>query len=179
MCEGPDRKIILIGYRCTGKTAIGKKLAVRLGLPFIDTDALVEAEARLTIREMIAEKGWANFREKEREAIRSLAVLAKSVVATGGGAVMDESNAALLKQEGVLIWLVAGEETILQRMRGDAVTFDQRPPLFSGDMGKEIAVNLAMRTPLYRRLADFTVATDVAGIDECVHNIECLLTKQG
>ncbi len=178
MAEGHDRKIILIGYRCTGKTSIGKKLAARMGLSFIDTDALVEEKSGLTIREMITEKGWDFFREKEREAIQGLTVLGKSVIATGGGAVLDERNAAILKQEGVLIWLVAGEETILQRMRGDTVTLDQRPPLSSDNLSKEIAATLAERTPLYRRLADFTVDTDVAGIEECIHNIAHLLTKQ-
>lgn len=179
MSEGPDRKIILIGYRCTGKTVIGKKLAARLGIPFIDTDALVEEKAGLTIREMITEKGWDFFRKKEREAIQGLTARAKSVVATGGGAVLDEGNTVLLKQEGVLIWLVAGEETILQRMRGDAVTLDQRPPLSSYDLRKEIAATLAMRTPVYRRLADFTIDTGATGIEECVYKIEQLLTGQG
>ncbi|MFZ3115478.1 MAG: shikimate kinase [Syntrophales bacterium] len=179
MAEGPERKIILIGYRCTGKTTIGKELADRLGLNFIDTDVLAEAKAGMTIQEMISKKGWDFFREKEREAIRTLNALGKSVVATGGGAILDESNAVFLKKEGVLIWLVAGEETILKRMRGDAVTFSQRPPLSSDELSNEIATTVAMRTPLYRRLADFTVNTDAAGIAECVHNIEQMLLEQG
>lgn len=177
MAEGKERKIILIGYRCTGKTAIGKKLAAGLGLPFVDTDALVEEKNGLTIREMIAAKGWDFFREKEREAIQGLTALAKSVVATGGGVVLDERNAALLQKEGVLIWLVAGEETIYQRMCGDDVTLNRRPPLTNDDLRKEIAATLAVRTPLYRRLADITVDTEAAGIEESVHIIKQSLTK--
>ena len=179
MNEGADRQIILIGYRCTGKTAIGKKLAVRLGLPFIDTDALVEEENGLTIREMVAEKGWECFREKEREAIRSLAGRCQSVVATGGGVVLDERNAAFLKNAGVIIWLAAGEDTICRRMRRDAATLAQRPPLSSGDLQTEIAATLAERTPFYRRLADFTVVTDAAGLEECAQRIEEFLTEHG
>ncbi len=179
MAEGFERKIVLIGYRCTGKTSLGKRLALRLGLPFIDTDALVEEKAGKTIREIIAESGWAFFREREREAIRGLSALRRSVIATGGGAVLDEENAALLKKEGVLIWLVADEETILRRMRRDAATGGQRPPLSSDDLRKEITDTLALRTPIYKRLADLTVATDVAGIDECVANILQAVTNKG
>ena len=68
MPEGSERKIVLIGYRCTGKTSLGKRLALRLGLPFIDTDTLGEQRAGKTIREIVAESGWAFFREREREA---------------------------------------------------------------------------------------------------------------
>ncbi len=92
---------------------------------------------------------------------------------------LDEGNAALLKKEGVLIWLVAGEETILKRMRRDAATAGQRPPLSSGDLRKEITDTLATRTPIYRRLADLTVATDMLGIDECVANILQALSNKG
>lgn len=179
MLEEAERKIILIGYRCTGKTVIGRQLAARLGLPFIDTDALVEANAGQTIREMIAAKGWDVFRENEREAIQGLAALGKCVIATGGGAVLDERTAAFLKNEGVLIWLKAGEETIYQRLRDDAVTVDQRPALSSYGLRKEIAALLTAREPVYSRLADIAIDTDADGIEECVAKILNLLTEAG
>lgn len=169
--RGGENKIILIGYRGTGKTSIGKRLAERLHLSFVDTDRLVEEAAGKTIREIIGEGGWVSFRKKEREAIKALTSLPKSVIATGGGAVMDEENAALLKKEGVLIWLTAGVEIILQRLDADAATTDQRPPLSHDDLRKEVADTLAVRTPVYRRLADFSIDTGASGIDASVERI--------
>jgi shikimate kinase len=166
-----DAKIILIGYRCTGKTTVGKGLAARLGIPFIDTDTLVEKAAGKTIREMTEESGWPFFRAKEREAIKSLISLGKSVVAPGGGAVMDEENAALLKKEGIMIWLMASEKTILQRMTSDAATFSQRPRFSNQELQEEIRETLSVRTPIYSSLADFSVDTDVLNIDEVIDRI--------
>ena len=133
-----DMKIILIGYRCTGKTTVGKGLAERLGIPFIDTDLLVEKATGKTIREMTEERGWPFFREKEREAIKSLTALGKSVIAPGGGAVLDERNAALLKKEGILIWFVADEKTTMERMLADAASASQRPRFSSRKLREEL-----------------------------------------
>ena len=172
-----DMKIILIGYRCTGKTTVGKGLAERLGIPFIDTDLLVEKATGKTIREITEERGWPFFREKEREAIKSLTSLDKSVIAPGGGAVMDAENAALLKKEGILIWLVADEKTILERMLADAVTFSQRPRFSSQELREEVRETLYVRMPVYRRLADFSVDTDVLSIDEVIDRICSFLAE--
>jgi shikimate kinase len=171
-------KIILIGYRCTGKTAIGKRLAKRLGIPFIDTDKLVEEAAGKTIKMIIEESGWALFREKEQEAIKTLTFIGKSVIATGGGAVMDEGNAALLKKEGLVIWLVADEETIIKRMGADAATAGKRPPFSSQDLRKETRDTIAARTPIYRSLADFSIDTAANRIEECVGEIAHFLTNK-
>lgn len=168
-------KIILIGYRGTGKTSLGQRLAERLGIPFMDTDKLVEAATGKTISAMIEEGGWDFFRQREKDAIRNLTSLGKSVIATGGGAVLDEENAGILKKEGPLIWLVADEETILKRMLADAATVAQRPPLSTHALQKEINYTLTARTPVYRRLADFSIDTAVAGIDDCVGKILLLL----
>jgi len=169
----------LIGYRCTGKTSIGKRLAGRLGLPFVDTDELVEKGAGKTIREMVNVSGWAFFRRQEREAIKSLTSLDQSVIATGGGAVMIEDNAADLQKEGVLIWLAADEETIRKRMLADAATAEQRPSLSGEDLSREISETLAVRTPVYRRLADYVVDTGRAGIGESVEKIVEFLLSRG
>jgi len=174
-----ESKIILIGYRCTGKTSIGKRLAGRLGVPFIDTDRLVEAATGKTIKALIEAYGWVFFREKEREAITTLTSLEKSVIATGGGAVMDKENAAILKKEGLVIWLVADEDTILERMLADAATAEQRPSFSTDDLGKETRDTLSIRTPVYSRLADFSVDTGLSGIDESVSKILHFLTELG
>ncbi len=163
--------IILIGYRCTGKTSIGKRLAERLGIPFIDTDTLVEEAMGKTIREIIEESGWTFFREMEREAITTLTSRKKSVIATGGGAVMDQENAAVIRKEGVVIWLVADEKSILERLLADAATADRRPSFSTDDLRKETRETLAARTPVYQCLADFSLDTGVSGIDESVGKI--------
>jgi shikimate kinase len=172
-----DGNIILIGYRCTGKTTVGKRLAVRLNLPFIDTDELVEKAVGKTIREMIADRGWEYFRQQEQAAIRNLTAWGKSVIATGGGAVMDKGNAVLLKKEGILIWLVADEKTILERMRADPATAGQRPRFSPDDLTVEIRNTLAVRAPAYRRLADFALDTTIMNTEECVTGIELFLKE--
>ncbi len=168
---GREDKIILIGYRCTGKTSIGKRLAGRLALPFLDTDHLVEKKAGKSIRELVAEGGWAAFRKQEQEAIMTLTSLGKSVIATGGGSVMEGENAAILKEEGMLIWCRADAETIQQRMLADGATSDGRPPLSPHDLKREIEETLAERLPVYRGLADFTLDTGKTGIEESVEQI--------
>jgi shikimate kinase len=169
------RKIILIGYRCTGKTAVGKRLAERLNLPFIDTDGLVEKAAGKTIREMIEDEGWEFFRQREQVVIRNLTACGKSVIATGGGAVMDRGNAFLLKKEGILIWLTADEKTIRERMLADPATAGQRPRFSLDDLAVEIRNTLAVRTPVYRRLADLAIDTTAVGIQASVDRIQAFL----
>ncbi len=170
-----DSKIILIGYRCTGKTTVGKRLAERLNLPFVDTDALVEKAVGKTIREMIEDRGWEFFRQQEKETIRNLTAWGKSVIATGGGAVMDKGNAVFLKKEGILVWLVADEKTIRERMRADPVTAGQRPRFSPEDLAVEIRNTLAVRAPVYRRLADLAIDTTAMGAEACVDRIIAFL----
>jgi len=170
-----DNKIILIGYRCTGKTTVGTRLAERLILPFIDTDELVEKAAGKTIREMIEERGWEFFRQQERAAIRNLTARGKSVIATGGGAVMDKGNAAVLKKEGILVWLVADEKTIEDRMLADPATAGQRPRFSPVDLAVEIRNTLAVRAPVYRRLANLAIDTTALDAEACVDRIVAFL----
>jgi shikimate kinase len=85
-------KIIVIGYRCTGKTSVGKKIAERLGIPFNDTDEIIQSHTNKTIWEIVDEKGWDAFRAEERATIRKLSSLTDGVIAAGGGAVTDPEN---------------------------------------------------------------------------------------
>ncbi|MBN1662398.1 MAG: shikimate kinase [Deltaproteobacteria bacterium] len=164
-------KIVLIGYRCTGKSSIGKKLAQALALPFYDTDALIEAAAGMTIREMVDLEGWPCFRQRERECIQRVASSSDGVIATGGGAVMNPDNAAALKDKSVVVWLMADVDTILARLADDAATKDQRPPLSDADVRRETEKILEERTPVYRRLADTIIDTAVYGVDKAVEEI--------
>ncbi len=163
--------IVLIGYRGTGKSAVGRRLADKLRMPFYDTDELVERAAGMSIRDMIAEEGWVYFRKRESEVIRKLALLQRGVVATGGGAVMDQGNCDILKKYGLLIWLTAEVMTMVERMRDDATSKERRPSLLHDDTFRETEDVLKERLPLYRWLADFSLDTKGKNIDEIVNAV--------
>lgn len=170
--------VVLIGYRCTGKTSVGKRLAEKLRVPFYDTDDLIETAAGCTIREIVAQQGWSSFREREKEVIRTLAAGERRVIATGGGAVMDGENAEVLKRHGILIWLEADTETIVDRMCGDEESCSKRPSLTGEDICEETAEVLKMRTPVYSLLADFTVNTGEKGIGQITDEIHQFLKNR-
>lgn len=92
--------LFLIGYRCTGKTSVGRFLAGVLGWGFIDADSELVKEHDMTIREIVARWGWNDFREKERIIIKKLCTLDRYVVATGGGAVLNDENVEGMKKRG-------------------------------------------------------------------------------
>jgi len=176
--ELQNSNVILIGYRCTGKTSIGKVLAESLSLPFIDTDALVEKAIGTTIREMIEDRGWDFFRQQEKEAIGNLTGTGKSVIATGGGAVLDKDNAAFLKKHGFLIWLAADAKTIRERMLADPATVAQRPRFSREDLAVEVRSTLATREPVYRCLADLTIDTTAMAVEACADRIKAFLKQK-
>jgi shikimate kinase len=152
-------KIILIGYRCTGKTAVGKRLAERLDIPFYDTDDLIRQQTGKTIKELVDEKGWDGFRATERAVIKRLPSSADAIIAAGGGAVMDAENRKALKHHGLCVWLTADVRTIAERMRTDQASDDQRPPLSSDGLEQETAALLEQRRPIYQQVADFICDT--------------------
>lgn len=169
--------IILIGYRGTGKSAVGKRLAEKLQMPFYDTDELIEAATGRSIKEMVAENGWAYFRERERETVQRLAVLHRSVIATGGGVIMDEGNAAVLKKHGVLIWLSADVKTIVGRIQSENNDSKRRPSFSQEGIMKETEDVLNKRIPVYSQLADYSIDTTNKNIDEIVNSICQFLSR--
>jgi shikimate kinase len=171
-------KIILIGYRCTGKTSVGKRLAERLRIPFYDTDDLIQGHTGKTIGELVDEEGWDGFRTKEREIIKQLPLATDAVIAAGGGAIMDAENRDILKQSGLCVWLTADVNTILQRMRTDQASGATRPPLSSDGLERETVEILRQRTPIYRRLADFSVDTSGKKIEAISDEVCSMLACQ-
>ena len=168
-------KVVLIGYRCTGKTAAGTRLAERLGLPFFDTDAMIEAREGRTIPEIVAEEGWEFFRAREKEIIGGFSGMRDCVLAPGGGAVMDRGNLAVLKERGIVIWLVADEATIVSRMNADSLNGKRRPALLGVDSPAETILLLAERAPVYRSAADFSIDTSGKDIEVVVDEIcDCI-----
>jgi len=101
----PGRNIVLLGLMGAGKTAVGRLVAQRLARPLTDTDAMVEAQARMPIAEIFASEGERGFRRRESEVVRQASALRGQVIAVGGGAVLDPANVTHLRATGDLVWL--------------------------------------------------------------------------
>lgn len=172
--------IVLIGFRCTGKTAVGRALARRLGRPFIDADTYLQERAGKTIAEIFAEGGEPLFRRLEREVIAELARRDGVVLAAGGGAVLDEENVRNLRASGVTVRLTASLETILARLTEDEKTRTERPRLTDEeDMRREVERLLACREPFYRRASDITIDTEGKGVAEVAEEVLRALSARG
>ena len=153
-------KVILTGYRATGKSSIGKILADMLGYGFIDTDQAIEKRQGETIAEMVSRGGWDLFRCKEEDMLLELARSRNKVIATGGGSVMHENAWAKLRKNALVVWLTADVKTICQRLAADSDMDDQRPALTEMGTMNEIAMVLSERQPLYKKSSDLTINTE-------------------
>ncbi len=153
-------KVILTGFRATGKSSVGKTLAKRLGFDFVDTDKAIEMRQGETITEMVARGGWELFRSKEKEMLQELAVAGNVVIAAGGGAVMHEEAWAALRKDGLCVWLTASPEVICKRLTEDSATEGQRPSLTDMGTMDEIALVLKEREELYRKSSDLSLSTE-------------------
>lgn len=171
--------IVLIGYRCTGKTAVGKGLAQRLNLDFIDVDEYIETESSSSINEIVSKYGWDEFRRLEKKAIKRLSSMNRKVIAAGGGAVLDDENVRNLKKNGVVILLEAKPEAILDRMQSDKKTEGQRPGLTGKDPYSEIEEVLKDRQPFYKRAMDFSIDTTSKDVESIVTEIINKLETKG
>jgi shikimate kinase len=167
--------IYLIGYRCTGKSSVGRLLADRLGLHFIDTDELIVKRTGVSIAGYVAQNGWMAFRRQETAVLVETADTSGRVVATGGGIVLDPGNVALMKRTGRVVWLRAGSQTIRNRMAADGGSTVNRPSLTRQGSLAEIEAVLAEREPLYAAAADMVLDTD--GKDAAVVAAELLATS--
>lgn len=154
--------IVLIGYRCSGKTVVGKIIARNLSRDFYDTDTLIENNAGCSIEAIISRDGWEYFRETERQMVAAVAEKDDVVIATGGGVVMDEANMVNLRRKGLIVWLDAKMEVIEKRMAKDQQAGNTRPSLTGGDSLQEIKQVLDFRRPLYEKQA--TIAVDTSNL---------------
>jgi shikimate kinase len=152
--------IVLIGYRCSGKTAVGKFIAAELGKNLVDTDTLIEKEAGCSIETMISSKGWNYFRKIEKRLIAEVSEKKNLVIATGGGAVIDEENVKNLKRNSWIVWLDGKPEVLKERMERDRESGKTRPSLSGTDSLEEIVQVLSERKNLYQRACDYVVDTN-------------------
>lgn len=149
--------IVLIGYRGTGKSAVGALVAERLGLPYVAMDPLIVAKAGKTIPEIVEQQGWPAFRDLESEVARELAQRDNQVIDTGGGVIERPENIDALQANGCIIWLKASVPTIIARIQNDT----QRPSLTGGkSFTEEVTEVLERRTPKYRAAAQHEIDTD-------------------
>lgn len=149
---GP-RAVVLVGMMGSGKSSVGRRLATRLGLPFVDADTEIETAAGITIPEIFAQRGEADFRNGERRVIgRILTTRAPLVLATGGGAFMNAETRARIADLGISIWLKADPEVLMRRVRKNS----KRPLLQTADPEATLRRMLAEREPVYA-LADLTL----------------------
>jgi shikimate kinase len=158
--------VFLIGYRCTGKSSVGRLLSAKLGWPFIDTDSLLVSESGRSIKQIVETEGWETFRKMEHAIVEQVCALQQRIVATGGGVVLDAANVERMKKSGRLFWLRATPQTITKRMLQDTDTETFRPALTAKDSIAEIEETLLERESYYRRAMDFSVDTDDRQIDE-------------
>jgi shikimate kinase len=164
--------IVLIGYRGTGKSTVGRLLAARLGREFVSTDAEIVTRALRAIPEIVAQQGWDYFRDLESDVCRELAGRDQLVIDTGGGAILRAQNVEALKKHGTVFWLRASIETIAKRIGGD----NQRPSLTgTKSFVDEIQDVLRERTPKYQAAADHILVTDDRSINQLIETILTLV----
>ncbi len=169
------KKIILTGYRATGKSSVGRLLAQRLNLDFVDMDEVLQ-NRHGEISELVRERGWDYFRAREKELLEELVACREAVISSGGGAVLHREVWQKLKETGLVVWLNADPETIGTRLAADAVSDSQRPSLTGSDIKAEAAKVLAEREPLYREGSHLRVDA-TRPLAEVVEKIEQVLGR--
>src|SRR5580692_5822498 len=147
------RSIVLVGMMGAGKSSIGRRLAARLNIPFVDADTEIETAAQMTIADIFARQGEDYFRSGEARVIARLLDGGPQVLATGGGAVMNADTRAAIKAKGVSIWLTADVDVLMRRINKRR---HERPMLQAEDPAARLRELLAEREPAYA-LSDLTV----------------------
>ncbi len=163
-----SRNVFLVGLMGAGKTTVGRALARRLRLPFLDSDHEIEARTGVSVRTIFELEGEIGFRAREAAMIAELSGRPGVVLATGGGAVLDPANRACLRAHGTVIYLRARPEDLFRRMRHDR----DRPLLQTGDPLGRLRELLEVRRPLYEETAHLTLDTGDQGVARLVNRIE-------
>ena len=157
------RSIVLVGMMGAGKSSVGRRLAARLGITFVDADTEIEAAAGMSIADIFAGHGEAYFRSGEARVIARLLEGGPQVMATGGGAMMNPGTRALIHEKGVSIWLDADYEVLLRRVKRRT----DRPMLKTVDPAETLRRLLDERRPVYAQ-ADLTIRSRDAPHDTIV-----------
>ena len=159
--------IVLVGMPASGKSTVGRSLARRLQMAFVDSDTVIERRLGCTIRSYFDSHGEAAFRDVEEEVIGELALGPAAVLATGGGAVLREVNRQRLRGHGTVLYLRSSPEQLFRRVRHDT----RRPLLQVADPLKRLQSLYAERDPLYRECAHYVIDTHGASLSLLVNRI--------
>lgn len=152
----PAPNLVMVGPMGAGKTSIGRRIAERFSLKFADLDQAVVQSCGMGIPAIFEQVGQAGFRERERAALATLLAGEGQVVASGGGAVLDADNRALMKARGFVIYLKVDVDTQLRRVARDR----NRPLLLTGDRRQVLTELMEVREPLYLEVADLVLQAD-------------------
>lgn len=166
-----ERSIVLVGLMGAGKSSVGKRLAQRMHLPFVDADTAIEQAAGLTIPEIFARFGETDFRSGERRVIARLLKEGPQVLATGGGAYMSEETRQRIRENGVSVWLKAEFDVLMRRVRRRA----DRPLLKNSNPEETMRKLIDERYPVYAE-ADLTIISTEVAHDIVVQSIVEALT---
>jgi shikimate kinase len=158
--------VVLVGAAGSGKTTVGKRLALRWRVGFRDTDHDVQDAERRSVSDIFVDDGEAYFREREHEAVRAALATHRGVLALGGGAVLDPRNRELMRGHTV-VFLKVGLADAASR-----VGLGQGRPLLLGNVRARMKALLDERLPLYLEVADVTVETDGRAVDEVVEDVD-------
>lgn len=167
----PAANLILIGPMGAGKTSIGRRLAERLGLRFVDADLSLESATGVSVNLIFELEGEAGFRERERQVLAELCGQRDQVIATGGGAVLDPINRAALARSGFVVYLRVDVDHQLERLQRDR----SRPLLRAPDRRERLMTLAAVRGPLYEEIADLVFESDHASAGTAADQLVQLL----
>jgi shikimate kinase len=162
-----DRPIVLVGMMGAGKSTVGRRLAGRLGYPFLDADRVLEERLGVTIATMFDLEGEAVFRDRESVLLAELVNESSSVLATGGGVVLRDANRTLLRDRAWVVYLRASAIDLWIRTRRDT----SRPLLRGADARARVAELLTLRAPLYEAASHCTVDTGRQPVERVVDQI--------
>jgi shikimate kinase len=164
------RSVVLVGMMGAGKSSVGRRMAMRLGVPFVDADTEIEKAAGMTISDIFAVRGEAEFRAGEARVILRLLEGGPQVVATGGGAFLNPDTRAAIRAKGISIWLRAEFDVLMKRIRRR----QDRPLLRTADPAATLRKLIEEREPVYA-LADLTVQSREVTHDKIVEEIVAAL----
>ncbi|MBA3315661.1 MAG: shikimate kinase [Planctomycetaceae bacterium] len=170
--------IIFIGYRGSGKSAVGACVADRLGWRFVDADVEIERRAGRTIREIFAEQGESHFRDIERQVLAELLSESDLVIAAGGGAILSAETRERLKCAGPVIYLKVSPGVAEQRIASDVTTSERRPALMDLPRRAEIETTMAARALLYEECATITLDADAKTVSALADEVMRLLPAE-
>jgi shikimate kinase len=169
--------IVLIGFRGTGKSTVGRLLAKRLERDFIDSDKYIEDSTGKTIKSIFEDDGEEGFRKIEAGTIAELSKADNKVISAGGGTVLKEDNVRNLKDNGFLVLLEATPEIIHNRIEQDGKTTQQRPSLTDKKPLDEIKHLIEQREHAYKNAADYTISTSYVSCEDIVSEIITIANK--